>query len=105
MVLSYSHVKRLVRSYLIDAASKERGSVFGFNHKRFSSYLGKRRIHPVDMSVIWSIVFTDYGDAIVEVKVKNHRRHVIFDKRKLIEILRSEALLPEPNLVSARATS
>ena len=88
MILNYEYIRRLVRDYLIEASSKERGSVFGFNHKRFSSYLGKRRIHPVDMSVIWSVILNDYKEAIVEIRVKNHRKHVLFDKKKLISILK-----------------
>lgn len=90
MILNYNYIKRLVRDYLVEVSLKERGSVFGFNHKRFSSYLGRRRIHPVDMSVIWSVILNDYREAIIEVRVKNHRRHVLFDKRKLINILKEK---------------
>lgn len=90
MILNYDYIRRLVRNYLIEVSLKERGSVFGFNHKRFSNYLGKRKIHPVDMSVIWSVILSDYKEAIIEIRVKNHRKHVLFDKKKLLNILKEE---------------
>jgi len=104
-MLNYSYVKKLVRSYLIEASLKERGSVFGFNHKRFSNYLGKKRIHPVDMSVIWSIVLSDYKEAIIEIRVKNHRKHVLFDKRKLMSILKKEEDYFEEGIARLRIVS
>jgi len=104
-MLNYDYIRRLVRNYLIEASLKEKGNVFGFNHKRFSSYLGKKRIHPVDMSVIWSVILDDYKEAIIEVRIKNHRKHVLFDKKKLINILRREGYFPRKELVKLRIAS
>jgi len=88
--LNYKEIRQLVRECLMEYSSKERGSIFGLNHKRISSFIGTKKIHPVVMSIIWDVIFNNYGEAIIEVRLKNHRKHVIFDKKRLIKILKKE---------------
>ena len=76
-----------MRGYLIEAALKEKGGAFTFNCRRFHRHLRRRKMRPVDVSVIWSVVFTEYGGAAIEAWVRNGRRHALIDRRKVVEIL------------------
>ncbi len=40
------------------------------------------------VSVIWSVVLSEYGGAAIEAWVRNGRRHALIDKRRIVEILR-----------------
>ncbi|RLE75518.1 MAG: hypothetical protein DRJ56_05620 [Thermoprotei archaeon] len=80
--------RRLVREHVAHAASKEGGGAFTFNCRRFHRHLRERGVHLVDVSVVWSVVLGDYGGAVVEVRVRNSRRHALIDRRRLVEILR-----------------
>lgn len=90
MLLKYNEIRELVRKCLAHSVVKAKGNVLTFNHKRFSNFIGKRKLYPVDMSVVWNVIFNEFKDAIVEVRIRNHRKCVIFNKNLLIRKLQRE---------------
>lgn len=93
MKYDYNEIRQLVNNYLLYLLKKNKGTAISFSVTKLCKFLGKR-FTPTERSIILHYVYEQFKNAIYFIDVTKHKKLILFDRKKLEEILNKEMKEP-----------
>ena len=90
MKYDYNEIQQLVNNYLVYLLEKNKGTAISFSVTKLCKFAGKR-FTPTERSIILHYVHERFKNAICFIDVTKHKKLILFDRKKLEEILKRKA--------------